>query len=85
MFRIKYRKRITKLPEDIEVSTPCYQCQGLPHPHRDQVAGGQDEVDDVEWSQDYHHEQHAVDGEVPMKISKKIVYLKWFKNILTLP
>ena len=77
MFWREYGKRISEFPKDIEIGTPCYQCQGLPHAHRDQVAGGQDEVDDVEWRQDDHHEQHAVDGKIPVEIPKIMYYLKW--------
>ena len=43
------------------------------------MTGGQDEVDDVEGGQHYHHEQHAVDREVPMKISEKFVVLQPIK------
>ena len=68
MFGRQNRKRISQFPEDVEVSNPCYQCERFPHPNRHQVAGAEDEVDDVEWSQNNHHEQHEVDGEIPMKI-----------------
>ena len=75
VFRWQDGEGIPEFPEDVEVSTPGYQGEGLPHAHGDQVAGGQDEVDDVEGGQHYHHEQHAVDREVPMKISEKFVIL----------
>ena len=30
--------------------------------------GGKYEVNDVERCEDYHHEQHTVDGKIPMEI-----------------
>ena len=35
--------------------------------------GGEDEVDDIEGGEDDHHEQHGVDGKVPMEISTNIL------------
>ena len=83
------REGVPKLPEEIEISTPDDQSEGLPHPNRDQVAGkrlllvtrwmvdagpgGEDEVDDVEGGEDNHHEQHGVDGKVPMEVSTNII------------
>ena len=62
------RERIPQFPEDVEVSNPSDQSQRFPHPNRDQVTAAQDEVNDVEWGQDNHHEEHEVDGKVPMEI-----------------
>ena len=47
------------------------------------MTGGQDEVDDVEGGQHYHHEQHAVDREVPVKISENFVVLQSNKYIIS--
>ena len=33
------REGVPKLPEEIEISTPDDQSEGLPHANRDQVAG----------------------------------------------
>ena len=33
------REGVPKLPEEIEISTPDDQSEGLPHPNRDKVAG----------------------------------------------
>ena len=41
------------------------------------LPGGQDKVEDVEWRQHNHHEQHRVYRDVPVKIPKQQLYIKY--------